>query len=244
MAQNHVVKQGEHLTGIAEHYGFWNYKSVWDDGANAALAAKRIPHILHPDDIVTIPEKHIRQEIKPTTDTHPFVVKVSKLFLRVKVLDQDFNALKSSDYEAILTPEEKESPRQGSTDKDGIFKEQIKRPVEPVVDVRAQVTEVPKKGEPRTYKYEFKVGYLNPIHKLTGQQARLNNLGYFAGFDVKDTDQFWWAVEEFQEDQILMGKSKVKKTPKIVAETDDPNEPTGIVDDAPFLTKLKQVHGC
>ena len=244
MPKDHIVKQGEHLTGIAEHYGFRDYKTVWEDGANAALAAKRNAHVLHPDDKLSIPDKVVKEEPRPTTATHVFQINITKLFVRLKVRDLDFNPLKGSAYEVRLVSADAKNPRTGTTDGEGILKEQIKRPVEPVVDAEARVTEVPKAGEPKTHKFDLKIGFLNPVHKLSGQQARLNNLGYFAGFDVKDTDQLWWAVEEFQEDHMLLGKSQVKTKPTIVDETNDPDEPTGVIEDAKFLVKLEQVHGC
>jgi hypothetical protein len=240
----HVVKQGEHLTGIGEHYGFRDYKTIWQDGANAALAKNRNPHVLQPRDEIEIPEKQLKQVAKPTTATHTFLVPATDLFLRVKVRDLDFVEVKSSEYEVVISADQRTTPRKGTTDGSGILKEQFERPVEPIVDAEVRVTVVPGSGTPRAQKFDLKIGHLNPSHKLSGQQARLNNLGYFAGFDVKDTEQFLWAVEEFQEDHILLGKSKVKKTPKITDETDDPATPTGVVDDAAFLTKLTELHGC
>ena len=244
MAKPHVVKQGEHLTGIAEHYAFRDYKTIWQDGANAALAKDRNPHVLFPGDEVKIPEKVVKQLAKPTGVTHPFRIASTKLFLRVKLRDFDFNEVKSAKYEVVISAEERKTPRKGSTDGAGILKEPFERPFEPILDVEVLVTMVPGSGTPQDHKFDLKIGHLNPQHKLSGQQARLNNLGYFAGFDVKDTEQLLWAAEEFQEDHILLGKSKLKKTPKIVDETDDPATPTGVVDDAAFLAKLVEIHGC
>ena len=36
--REHIVKAGEHLSTIAEIYGFRDYRSIWDDPANAALS--------------------------------------------------------------------------------------------------------------------------------------------------------------------------------------------------------------
>lgn len=244
MPKDHIVKPGEHLTGIAEHYGFRDYKTIWEDGANAALSKKRNDHVLQPLDVLKIPDKQIKELPRPTTQKHVFQVKITKLFLRLKVRDLDFNELKGSKYEVALAAADRNNPRKGSTDGKGILKELIERPVETVVEAEARVTAVPATGEPKLHKFDLRVGFLNPNHKLSGQQARLNNLGYFAGFDVKDTDQLWWAAEEFKEDHILMGKAKVKTKPTIVEETDDPDEPTGVIDDAAFLAKLLEIHGC
>jgi peptidoglycan hydrolase-like protein with peptidoglycan-binding domain len=40
------------------------------------------------------------------------------------------------------------------------------------------------------FELEVKIGHLDPVDKISGQKARLNNLGYFAGeFDEKDQQQ-------------------------------------------------------
>jgi hypothetical protein len=73
---------------------------------------------------------------------------------------------------------------------------------------------------------DISVGHLDPIDTLHGQQQRLNNLGYFAGFARGDKPdiQFRWAVEEFQCDH----------PPLAVDGKVGPNT----------LKKLEEVHGC
>jgi hypothetical protein len=70
----------------------------------------------------------------------------------------------------------------------------------------------------------MKIGELDPVEELSGQQVRLNNVGYFAG-DVgeKDEESFRSAVEEFQCDH---GSA-----------VDGVCGPTS-------QAKLKEVHGC
>ena len=87
---------------------------------------------------------------------------------------------------------------------------------------------------------DVKVGHLNPKTTLSGQQARLNNLGYFAGFAFKDTDQMRWAIEEFQCEH--MGMKPVKKVPVITPESEDPLEKTGVQDQA-TVDALEDEHG-
>src|SRR5437870_2055914 len=139
MSKTRVIKQGEHLSGIAQEEGFVNFHTIFDHPNNAALKALRDPHDLFP-------------------------------------------------------------------------------------------------------------GALNPATKLSGQQARLNNLGYFAGFALRDLEQLLWAAEEFACDHI--GKP-VKTRPAIKpappgGEDDpdvaDPNDKTGI-QDAKIIAKLVAVHG-
>ena len=51
--------------------------------------------------------------------------------------------------------------------------------------------------------FRFLIGDLDPVDTPSGQRARLNNLGYFAGFSDRDEDQLAWAAEEFQADEKL-----------------------------------------
>ena len=97
-------------------------------------------------------------------------------------------------------------------------------------------------------KFDLKIGRLNPESKLSGQQARLNNLGYFAGFTLKDLDQVLWAAEEFACDRL---SKPVTRRPRITpappgGEDDetasDPGTPTGITDE-PIVRKLRREHG-
>jgi peptidoglycan hydrolase-like protein with peptidoglycan-binding domain len=67
---------------------------------------------------------------------------------------------------------------------------------------------------------------LAPANTVAGQQARLNNLGYFAGYEVADTVQLKWAVEEFQADHAKSHGLKV----------------TGVVDEK-TLNAIGAVHG-
>ena len=72
--------------------------------------------------------------------------------------------------------------------------------------------------------FPFQIGYLDPIDEVTGCQARLNNLGYYAGpLGQADDKRIRLAVEEFQCDHGLK-----------VDGVCGPNT----------LSKLKEVHGC
>jgi hypothetical protein len=54
----------------------------------------------------------------------------------------------------------------------------------------------------------IQIGHLDPVKEVSGQKARLNNLGYFAGpLDKEDEELLRSAVEEFQCEH--MGKAAV-----------------------------------
>ena len=84
----HTVKQGEHISALAHQYNFFDYHLIWDDSANADLkAARDNPHVLHPGDVVTIPDKKEKTVNAADATIHTFQVEQSKLLLRIAIKD-------------------------------------------------------------------------------------------------------------------------------------------------------------
>lgn len=195
----HIVGEGEHLAAIAAKHGFSSIKPIWNHPENAELKAQRgDPNILLAGDRVFIPDRESKQEPAATTQRHRFVASAEGLELHVKVHDQGFQPIHG---QASFTSG-KDS--RSMTQKKDIFE----------IDVPAETSdgtvEFPlSKSERQRLPIPVQVGGLDPIETLSGQQQRLNNLGYFAGFkktdatDPKKVDpQFEWAVEEFQCDHM------------------------------------------
>ena len=66
MALIHSVKQGEHMSGIARHYGFSDYKKLWDHANNAKLKTlRKNPNILLPGDEVFVPDREVGRSSAP-----------------------------------------------------------------------------------------------------------------------------------------------------------------------------------
>lgn len=241
MATTHIVKQDEHLSGIAARFGFADFHIVLDHPNNAALRAKRDPHVLFPGDKVFIPDRVEKVEQGPTTQVNTFEVAEPPLFLRLRLHDLDDKALAKAPFELLL--ESKDQPDSKTTDAQGILLHEISKLVKNGELTVQHTLPALKKGAPgqvETLKFDLKIGRLNPETTLSGQQARLNNLGYFAGFALEDLDQLLWAIEEFQCDH--MGKKPVTKTPVIKPESADPADVTG-VQDKPTRDKIRDVHG-
>src|SRR6476661_1080126 len=90
MSANHTVAQGEHLTGIADKYGFRDFLTIWDHPDNAKLKKARVnPHVLHPGDTLVIPDKAIKNEFRATDKEHRFRVASKPLMLRIALKDFD-----------------------------------------------------------------------------------------------------------------------------------------------------------
>lgn len=250
MSKTRRVKQGEHLSGIAAQEGFANFHTIFDHGNNADLKSKRDPHVLFPGDKVFIPDRGDRNEPRATDSAHRFETEIRPLFLRCKLLDWQRDPMKSVPCKLQL---DGETMPPLTTDGAGILEQRIGRlakaaqidaELPPPKVVGAGETPLPKKAD-----FHVKIGSLNPETKLSGQQARLNNLAYLAGFDVRDLDQLLWAAEEFLCDDT--GGQRVNKRPAIVPappqgeddpEKDDPDGRTGL-QDQPLIDRLKKAHG-
>jgi hypothetical protein len=251
MSKTIRVEQGEHLSGIAAAEGFASFRTIFDHPNNAPLknTLKRDPHVLFPGDEVFIPDREDRNEERATDSSHRFVVEIRPLFLICKLLDAGREPIRSAPCKVQVDGEEMPPL---PTDGNGLLVQQIGRLAKTAtIDAELPPPKVVGPGEaqlPRQGVFHVKIGSLNPDTKLSGQQARLNNLGYDAGFDVRDLDQLHWAAEEFLCDD---SRQKVTQRPVIVpappqGEDDparnDPVQPTGIQDQA-LLARLARVHG-
>lgn len=214
----HIVKQGEYLSKLAKHYGFSDYHTIWNHPSNAGLKKKRQnPNVLFPGDKLFIPPREPKEESRATEKKHRFEVKRNTLMLRLTLEDAFFKPIADANCE--LTVEGKTFKL--VTDGKGKLEQEIPGDAE-----RATLLIKDKITPLNDQLIEIKIGHLDPVEEVSGQRARLNNLGYFAGTSGQDDEGlFRSAVEEFQCEH--MGPSAVdgKCGPKTQA-------------------KLKEVHGC
>ena len=231
MAQTHYVKPGEYLAQIARNYGFVDFHTLWDAPENQDLKNKRKnPNILFPGDKLVIPDKELGEETRSTEKKHKFELQGEKLLLRIQLLDLKDKPVEG--HEGTLTIEG--DSKEFKTGSDGIVEKEIS-----VRDAGGKLLgqAKPEAKNPFQLPLEIplKIGRLDPADEVTGQMARLNNLGYNAG-EVPDhkpgdaeaeklrkSPQFLSAVEEFQCDHQL------KVDGKCGQHTQD---------------KLVKVHGC
>lgn len=216
MSKTHIVKQGETLSSIAADNGFTNFHTILEDPNNADLSSDRDPHILFPGDQVFIPDPIEKTEQRATGAVHKFVLDIKPLFLRMKLLNLDEKPLKGAPCDVTLEPAPSSPPDAAGggtqTDGQGILEQQIRPAVKSGRVVAHVPSQEPAAPAEQKLPYDLRVGHLNPVTKLSGQQARLNNLGYFAGYTLRDIDEFVWAVEEFLCDH---GTIPVTKRPGI-----------------------------
>ena len=214
MAAYYTVQQGDYLSKIAKENGFPDYLTIWNHPSNVDLKQQRQnPNVLFPGDQVFIPDFGPRQESGSTEQRHIFVVKRQTLKLRL-VLEDIFEKPIANAPCTLLVDGQ---PFQVTTDGSGKIEQEIPATAQDGVIVISD-DQTPFQNDV----IPIKIGNLDPVDQVSGQIARLNNLGYFPG-DGTDADAFESAVEEFQCDHGL---------------TVD-----GIC--GPLTqAKLKQVHGC
>jgi hypothetical protein len=216
MAGYYTVQQGDHVSSIAIANGFADYLIIWDHPNNADLKKKRQnPNVLLPGDPLFIPDPEDRVEPCPTDQQHKFVAKRSRLRLRLVLEDIYEKPIANTPCDLLL----RSGARHVTTDGAGKIDEIIPADTrDAMLVINGPAT--PFQGD----QIPIRVGHLDPIDEVTGQAARLANLGYyFEPLQPVDEDEFKSAVEEFQCDHGLKVDGKCGPATQ---------------------AKLKQEHGC
>jgi hypothetical protein len=192
--------------------------TIWDDPQNSKLKQDRKnPNVLFPGDVLFIPDKKPKQESGPTEQKTRFQLKSPRIMLRL-VLEDAFNK-PIANAQCELSADG-ETHKLVSDGKGKIEKEISAAAEKATLVIKDSRTPINDQVIP------ILIGHLDPVDTLTGQKARLNNLGYFAGLlDKEDEDLFRSAVEEFQCEHMGKGAVDGKCGPKTQA-------------------KLLEVHGC
>lgn len=210
----HLVKQGEHISSIAAQNGFHDFHSIWDRPENSSLRQQRDnPHVLAPGDQLFVPDKETKDYSRPTDQHHRFKLKGKPLQLRLFLDRMYYDPIANAPCVLSVEAEVYSLTSSGQ----GEIKHTI-----------------PKTAEHATLRIQDKlsievpilIGHLDPVDQVSGQLARLANLGYYRGSpddSPPDKIEFPSAMEEFQCEHNL---------------TVD-----GICGPA-TQAKLKEVHGC
>lgn len=187
----HEVRQGEHLARIVLDYGFTDPDAIWGLSANQSLRDQgRTPATLAPGDLVTIPEREARTAQQGTEQRHR--VRVKQRTYRLRLVLRDAEGRPGADLPCILRAGGED--RHLSTAGDGALEADIASHLE---SAEVIVGECPSSLSGA--RFLVLIGHLDPVELITGQEARLNNLGYRAGMAGHPrAPAFRSAVEEFQ----------------------------------------------
>lgn len=185
----HIVVQGEHMAGIAEQYGYSDYRSIWDHVKNTSLRlARTSPCLLAPGDSVYIPDKSEKEFSCSSGSKQRFKLKTARPRFRMVV--NGFDGKPLANQACML---EIEGVSQSLvTDSKGMLDTLL-----PPSASSGRLTI----GELSVL---LQIGFLDPIERRTGVQGRLANLGYYTGA-VGDPDdaQLEFALRLFQVDHGL-----------------------------------------
>ncbi|NVB41975.1 peptidoglycan-binding protein [Pseudenhygromyxa sp. WMMC2535] len=167
MATVHVVKSGDSVTSLAEHYGLYEL-TIWNAPENAALRAARPDmNTLMPGDQLFIPERRMKPEHVMTDARHTFRRKGVPASFRLQLFD--FGEPRANQAFTLIV--DGETTIEGSADADGV--------VEVKLPPRSRTGELTI-GEDE-FVVQLMFGHLDPIDELSGVQQRLTNLGYDCG---------------------------------------------------------------
>ena len=217
MPTQHIISQGECLSSIARDYGFDDWKIIYNDPANADFKQNHPnPNIIYPGEVLVIPDLD-PGGVKGGTDTkHKFELTLDQTFLRILIQDLQDQALAGKKYQLTLGSA---PPLTGATDGDGLIETEI----DPTETAGVLQVFIHGETEPPAI-WSLLIGALDPVTKKSGQQARLNNLGFDSGkVDNIDGPITQGAVKRFQKKYDL-------KVDGIVGSQTRP--------------KLEEVHGC
>jgi N-acetylmuramoyl-L-alanine amidase len=186
MTTRHTVEQGESLLGLADRYGV-PPDYILDHPDNRELRdRKRKTSILHPGDVLTIPDPVPKVVEGETGRRHRFRLQTRRVTLRVRLSGPDEDWA-NEPYKLILQGGEE---RTGTLDAEGQMEEEV-----PADTPRA----VLRVGEEHVEEFNLLVSHMDPIEETTGVQKRLNNLGFFCGNEDGDPGPHTrGALEAFQ----------------------------------------------
>lgn len=175
MPTSHTVQLGDCFGSLAKRYGFGDHKAIYDDGANSALKTSRPnPNVLVENDVVSIPDRVLKEETVATEAQHKFQVKTPKTLLRLVLEDDDGAAIADKKYKLTI---DGTTVFEGKTAADG----KVEHPIE--ADAKKAALELWLKEDAGIdgYLFDLDLGALEHESSTRACQARLINLGYDCG---------------------------------------------------------------
>jgi N-acetylmuramoyl-L-alanine amidase len=210
----YVVRDGDYLARIAFRAGL-DPTDVWDDPKNADLKAlRKNPEILHPGDIIYLPDASPTElKINPgdtlEVEARPPTVTVELVLWMSDPENEKKNLLAGLAYTLLGGRDDVE---EGTIAADGKVK----------FEVPVNLHEVTLVVEEEGLRFPVHIGAMDPATEPSGWKKRLAHLGYLDDDGLNETFDLSPAIRAFQRQHGL--------------------EPTGLVDDA-TQKALVEKHG-
>ncbi len=211
MPTRHVCKQNDHISKVADQYGYRNWQTVWD--ANKDRLSRSSPNTLYKGrtragngDYLDIPDPSTLPASGGVDAHHPFTVGTDTLQLRVRVFKDDMTPLKNAPYELRVAGIP--TTYTGNTTDEGLIEHELRAGSATAVltvqmsaedsDATASTSGAPASTTPAStpaprrgavpVTWHLEIGGLNPIKEsapdefcISGVQQRMNNIGLNTG---------------------------------------------------------------
>jgi hypothetical protein len=175
MPRIHNVQQGECLSSIAHHYGFGDWRTIYQHPQNEQFRQLRPnPNLIFPGDKLHIPDPRMSKVSAGTGQAHTFKLTRRKTFLRLNVFGDLQRTGLTGNYE--LQVEGLPKPMKGPIGADGSIDVEI-----PASARKAWLTLYEPDAEEPYQEFELHMGALDPVTTTSGVQARLQRLGFDCG---------------------------------------------------------------
>jgi N-acetylmuramoyl-L-alanine amidase len=194
MAKIHNVQQGETVSSIARKYGFPDWQALYNHPDNSALKEKRPnPDLIYPKDEIAIPERNLAKFKAKLNEKQTFKSKAKRNVIKLKI--GAIGGVLWANRKVELKVDE--DIIESTTDDDGIavFRLPKRHSHTAILNIYTL-----KETSKPSYSVEVKLGHLDPITELTGQQARLSALGFDCGLLTPKTNKrYEKALVEYQQ---------------------------------------------
>ncbi|MFS8067532.1 MAG: peptidoglycan-binding domain-containing protein [Byssovorax sp.] len=173
------------MSSLAQQFTFLSWRTIYDDPRNESLrAARPNPNVLAPGDKVFIPRKQPRTEESPTGTRAVYRVLTTSTRLRIA-----FAGKRVNDYELRVGGQ----TFTGQVGEGGLIDHLV-----PASATEGDLVLRPVDVPGHEDRWKILLGALDPIEKLTGVQARLNNLGFPCKVDGGPGRETTAAIQAFQ----------------------------------------------
>jgi hypothetical protein len=174
----HTVRQGESVISLSKRYGILADK-ILDHPDNRQYQDRgRSRGILHPGDMVTIPDRETREEEVSTEQRHRFRCLNQLAWLKIRFLRGD-RPLANEPYTLRVG----DNDSSGNLDQDGWLRRRVP------VDARDAVVLLGEGFSQRTV--DLRIGNLNPAQETSGIGQRLHNLGFLQSNGDLESDRIY-----------------------------------------------------